>query len=72
MLLLRAIRTEMTHNRPEQPNHDLTKRRSIRHRRVRCKCKNSGESLRRSSSEVKAVREEAVEAIDNSLTNIIN
>ena len=59
------IKTEMTHNRPEQLNRDLTKRRSIRHRRSQCKCKNNGESSRRSSSEVKAVREVVVEAIDN-------
>ena len=59
------IKTEMTHNRLEQLNRDLTKRRSIRHRRSLCKCKSSGESSRRSSSEVKAVREVVVEAIDN-------
>ena len=59
------IKTEMTHNRPERLNHVLTKLRSIRHRRSQCKCKNNGESSRRSSSEVKAVREVVVEAIDN-------
>ena len=64
MLQLR-IKREMTHNRPEQPNHDLTKRKSFRHRKSLCKCKNSEESSRRSSSEVKAVREVVVEAIDN-------
>ena len=72
MLLLRAIRTEMTHNRLEQPNHDLTKRRSIKCRKARCKCKSNVESSRRSSSEVKAVKEVVVEAIDKSLTHIIN
>ena len=64
MLQLR-IKREMTHNRLEQPNRDLTNRKSFRHRKSRCKCKNSGESSRRSWSEVKAVREVVVEAIDN-------
>ena len=68
----RVIRPSMmTPSRQEQPlkcNRDLTKQRSFQRRRSRCKCRNRGAFSRRSSSEVEAVREVVVEAIENSLT----